>query len=457
MKIKELIEIKLEKLYQSESADILTRMGELLEPEISAIVSQFYTELLEIPETEAFIKHSLVDKNLKQHLTHWIKALFNPHNEAEIKAMIKRQKRVGLVHANINVNFNYFTYGISILKREIYSRLHEFLKTEEDITQAFLVLGQVFDILVSIISEAYVSNEVIHETNELSLKMKGISPNTAIECERLRGLLLDWLRNTLTFLYQNPDIHLDSLPKLQSSNFGLWVVYKADFIGYQLDFASDLKQQILDIDHALFIAAKSKIEGKENQFFDNIVALNDAVTKTSWFISSLIEKVLELDTGMDALTRVFNRRYLPTILRRQTEICRQQKLPYAMLAIDIDHFKQINDTYQHKAGDLVLKQFAELLLGTVRESDFIFRSGGEEFLVLLGSADQYIALHIAERIRHKCEIQTFKINGVKSLNITCSIGVAIYEGHPDYNRILQEADSALYKAKDQGRNCVVFK
>lgn len=457
MKIQELIEVKLERLYQSDSVDILIRMGALLEPEIPTIVSQFYTELLEIPETKPLLEHSLVNKNLKHHLATWIIALFQPHNHAQIEEMIERQKRVGFVHANINVNFNYFTYGISILKREIYRRLHEFINTEEDVTQAFLVLGQVFDILVSIISEAYVSSEVVHETNELSLKMKGISQNTAIECERLRGLLLDWLRNTLTFLYQTPDIHLEALPKLQYSNFGLWVTYKADFIGHQLDFASDLKQQISDIDYALFTAAKSKVEGEEIKFFDHVVALNDAVTKTSWFISSLVEKVLELDTGMDALTRVFNRRYLPTILRRQTDICRKQELPYAVLAIDLDHFKQVNDTYQHEAGDLVLKQFAELLLVSVRESDFIFRSGGEEFLVLLGSADQYTALTIAERIRHKCEIQIFKVNAVESINMTCSIGVALYEGHPDYNRIIQQADSSLYKAKNQGRNCVVFK
>lgn len=456
MKIKELIQFKLETLYQGESADILLKMGQLLAPEISPIVDAFYAELLDIPETKPLLEHNLVHKNLKSHLSNWILALFQPHDQAQIQSMMERQKRVGVVHANINVTFTSFTYGISILKREIYSRLHQFIISQDDFSQAFIILGQVFDILVSLISEAYLSSEVIHETNELSLKMKGIGQNTAIECERLRALLLDWLRNTLTFLYQNSEINLQVLPKLQYSDFGLWVVYKADFIGNQLDFTKELKQQIVDIDQALFKAAKYKIEGEQIQFFDSMIMLNDAVTKTSWFISSLVEKIIELDTGMDALTRVFNRRYLPTILRRQTEICRKQGLPYAVLVIDLDHFKTVNDNYGHETGDVVLKEFAELLLISVRESDFIFRLGGEEFLVLLGNANQTIALTIAERILYKCESQAFQINEFQSLHITCSIGVAIYDGHPDYSHITKQADLALYQAKTRGRNQVII-
>ena len=456
MKIQEILHDKLRTVYASESTELLLTLEQSLQP-VEDIVNTFYTELLDIVEIAPILENAIVQKNLRLALKEWILALFQPRQEDDILRMIERQKKIGIVHANINVNLNFFTHGISILKREIYRRIQQRFSDRDDFAEAFLLIGQIFDILASIISEAYFSNEIIHETNELSLKMKGVTQNAAIECERLRSLLLDWLRNTLTFLYQTPDISIANLPKLQYSNFGLWVIYKADLISPTLKFSRELKAQIRDIDDALFLAAKYRIEKNDPKFFDSITTLNDVVTKTSWFISSLVEQVMELDTGTDPLTRLFNRRYLETILRRQTDVSMKQGFPYSVLLLDLDHFKQVNDTYGHENGDLVLKQFAELLLLSVRTSDFIFRYGGEEFLVILGNVNQQDAVGIAEKIRQKCETFVFQLSENQRLRKTCSIGVASYQGHPDYNRILKQADLALYEAKAGGRNRIVAK
>ena len=182
--------------------------------------------------------------------------------------------------------------------------------------------------------------------------------------------------------------------------------------------------------------------------------MNDAVSKTSWFITTIVDQVIELDTGMDTLTRLFNRRYLDTILRRQTEISMRQGLPYTLLMLDLDHFKEVNDTYGHESGDAILKQFAELLLMSVRSSDFIFRYGGEEFLIVLSNVERQEALNIAEKIRQKCEKHLFQLPIQKQLRKTCSIGISSYNGHPDFNRIIKQADAALYEAKERGRNQV---
>ena len=369
--------------------------------------------------------------------------------------MIDRQKHIGAVHARININLNYVTHGITILKREIFRVLQEKLEIDKDIVKAILVVGMLFDVLAAFISEAYFSSEMLHETNELSLKMKGLTQNAALECERLRSSLLDWLRGTLNFLYQTSEINLDNLPRLRYSNFGLWVIYKSDLLYEALNVAPELKTHIHEIDECLFAAAKYRND--ERRFFHSVSDLNEAVTRTSWFISSIVDRAIELDTGTDTLTRLFNRRYLETILRRQTDISIKQGLQYSVLMVDIDHFKEINDLYGHESGDAFLKQFAQILLFSVRACDFVFRYGGEEFLVVLGNVGHEEASAIAETIRGKCETHKFKVPGHKDLRKTCSIGIAEYSGHPDYQRLVRDADMALYEAKQGGRNRVVFR
>ena len=93
----------------------------------------------------------------------------------------------------------------------------------------------------------------------------------------------------------------------------------------------------------------------------------------------------------------------------------------------------------------------------VRASDFIFRYGGEEFLAVLGNTDGKGAYIVAEKIRRKCEEHIFQLPANKQISKTCSIGAAVYDGHPDYNRIVKFADMALYEAKEKGRNQVIVK
>lgn len=452
MRIKEILHHRLAELYSGDNGRIISEVAKILEPEIKNIVNILYDELLQVPEIAPILENTIVHNNLSGSLDAWLKAFLKPREESAIQAMIARQKEIGVKHANVNVNLNFLNHGIGILKREIYKRLREYEKFRE----AFLIIDELFDLLVSIMAESYFAKEMIHETNELSLKVKGISQNTAIECERLRTLLFDWLRNALTFLYQTSGITIENLPKLEYSNFGLWVIYKADLLSFTFNVSDELKKHIQEIDNALSGAAECRIEGNDQKFFNAVSALNDTATKASWFISSIVEQALELDSSTDSLTRLLNRRYLETILRRQTDISMKQGFPYSILVLDIDHFKKVNDEYGHDSGDAVLKQLSEMLLLAVRTSDFVFRYGGEEFLIILGNAGREEAFQIAEKIRHKCEQRVFNLPDNKHIKITCSAGIAVHEGHPDYNMLIKHADLAVYKAKEGGRNKTII-
>ena len=456
MRIKEIVFLKFKRLYLGDSKNDIAEIGEILKDRLHDIADIFYNELLKIPETSVILNNTKIEKNLHDTIAEWVGSIFTCYSEEELESLIERQKKIGTVHATINVNLNYFNHGIGIIKDEIYRRLRKKISDKRRFSEAVLIVGELFDIYISIISESYFLNELLYENDRLSLRVKGLTQNTAIECERLRSMLMEWSRTALMFLFQSPEIDVKSIPHLQYSNFGLWVIYKSDFLSHPLNVSSELKQHISEIDNALFQAAKFRMKNKKNKFANAVTIFNDAVTKSSWFISTIVDQAIEIDTGMDMLTRLFNRRYLSTILRRETEICNKQGLPYSILLIDLDYFKKINDEFGHDSGDKILEQFSKLLMDSVRASDFIFRYGGEEFLIVMGNVDQNEAITASEKIRKKCDKHIFKLTNNNNIHLTCSIGIAVHDGHPDYSRMVKKADLALYDAKNQGRNRVIF-
>src|SRR5690606_9373517 len=120
---------------------------------------------------------------------------------------------------------------------------------------------------------------------------------------------------------------------------------------------------------------------------------------------------------------------------------------FAVLMLDLDHFKAINDTHGHEAGDRALKHVAGLLVENTRGSDYLFRYGGEEFVVVLGSVSLEDATAIAEGLRNAIASSPASLADGRPLPLSGSIVVAVQDGHPDYERVLARADAAMYQAK----------
>lgn len=169
-------------------------------------------------------------------------------------------------------------------------------------------------------------------------------------------------------------------------------------------------------------------------------------------LAELFQAAAAMETGRDPLTRALNRRFMPSILTREVRMASQKAMDLSVLMIDIDHFKNINDTYGHSSGDAVLQQVAEAILSLCRPSDFVFRYGGEEFLVALVEADENKAFTIAEELRRQIAQQPLNLPDGARQSVTLSIGVAAFNGHPDYSHLVNAADRALYRAKQAGRN-----
>lgn len=165
---------------------------------------------------------------------------------------------------------------------------------------------------------------------------------------------------------------------------------------------------------------------------------------------------LEALAQTDPLTQLVNRRALTIRLITEMERVRRYNAPLALLLLDLDHFKLINDTYGHLAGDDVLFGVATLLQRAVRTVDTVARYGGEEFVIVLPETGMQGALSFAERIRERLATHRFPIVGGDEMHVTGSIGVAIYpsQGMESVKDLFRAADAALYRAKGGGRNLV---
>jgi len=156
----------------------------------------------------------------------------------------------------------------------------------------------------------------------------------------------------------------------------------------------------------------------------------------------------------DDLTQIYNRRVFYTEAEKQIEIAHRYHRPAAVLMLDLDNFKQVNDRYGHHSGDEVLKHFIRICKDSVRQTDFLGRTGGEEFAVFSPETDLEDALLLAERINEHTSASSLVVDA-KTIQYTVSIGVAILVKTTDnIDVLLSNADKALYEAKAAGRNCV---
>ncbi len=152
----------------------------------------------------------------------------------------------------------------------------------------------------------------------------------------------------------------------------------------------------------------------------------------------------------DSLTGIANRRMFMQVLESEITRAKRYGAPLTLVMYDIDHFKQVNDTYGHDIGDEVLKGITGLVRANIRAVDMVARWGGEEFIILTTQSDIHSALAMAEKLRTVIAGRVFEKVGT----VTASFGVAVYEPHDDSNLLLKKADDALYRAKENGRNRV---
>jgi len=217
----------------------------------------------------------------------------------------------------------------------------------------------------------------------------------------------------------------------------------------------------------LFMALYALTAGRAYQYdypqvvagmnYANIVISFVALTVTSYYFrvaSFISEQQMEILANADLLTGLPNRRGIQSVLNAQHDLFLRKGTSFSLVLTDLDHFKQINDTYGHDCGDYVLKEVARLLKERLRQYDAVSRWGGEEFLFLFPDTRAKDAAGVAEAIRRSIESHRFTFND-RPIYVTMTFGVAEHLENNSIDGTIKNADDALYQGKERGRNRVV--
>jgi len=214
-------------------------------------------------------------------------------------------------------------------------------------------------------------------------------------------------------------------------------------INYERRKRAIAQQNLLAMQQNLTATLEKKVEGRTKELNQTLTQLEQA--------NAELDKI----SRIDGLTKVGNRRFFDDEFKREYLSSIRQTLPLAVILIDIDHFKMLNDQHGHQVGDLVLQDMAQMIsLVAKRPGDKVFRYGGEEFVVLLSNTDDEGARLIAEEIRSNAENLTLKLDGLH-VSATISAGISVLDAWDDpisREKLLKQADLAMYRAKENGRN-----
>lgn len=434
-------------------ADLREVVARLAVQHKSVLAEQFYIAMLDHREAQLFLSHEEVKERLGKSMENWIVSLYSTSEVSDIRAVIAQQNKIGEVHARISIPVHLVLRGARLLKSHFATLLYASLPQEQAVMAGRICVTLV-DLAMEVMCHAYSASHERNSRAEESYRLFAVAQNVASEKEKQRAALLDWENQVMFDIAMSTDA--EQLPRLAASEFGLWFRHKGahGFEGApETDLIFAAIDEVDDVLLKLYAQRSTPADSQHQQQF--LRELREKTRSIAYYLDTLFEQNNELEAGRDVLTRLLNRKYLSVVLNKQINYARSHNASFAALSIDLDHFKKINDSYGHEAGDLILQQFALLLLNRSRAGDYLFRMGGEEFLIILVDVTEANAVHTAEKIRQHIAAETFRLSQDAKLRVTASLGLAMFNGHPDYQQLLRRADAALYEAKGSGRNRVV--
>ena len=426
-------------------AAALTQVQQVAAAHHSDLAEHFYRQMLQDQVAATLLDHAQVQQRLHASMQAWIASVFGATPDADLLPLVAQQKRIGEVHARINIPMHVVLRGARALKERMYALLQPAPQSG-----AAALISSVMDLTMEIMGQAYATSHDHQSQTKEAYRHFAMAQNVSTERERRRANLLDW-ENQLMFAHAVG--HPSELLGLGQSEFGLWFRHKGAHVFQGTHECSTIlaTMEAIDNEHLPAIHQAGIAQADRLALLHT---LRDHSRRIAFLLDSLFEQSSAMESGRDVLTRLLNRKFLSVVLDKEVHYARRNNSLFSVLSMDLDHFKQVNDNHGHEAGDMVLQQMASTLSQHTRGGDYLFRLGGEEFILLLVDCDGAAAMRSAERIRQHIAQETLHLPGNQSLQMTMSIGVATFDGHPDYQMLLRRADAALYRAKQQGRNRV---
>jgi diguanylate cyclase (GGDEF)-like protein len=332
------------------------------------------------------------------------------------------------------------------LRKNIYG-LHSLFEVSMDLSSILELSGLINSTLLTIIGQYSTKSAMFMLANPKKNNQLEISDSRGFD-DNLKDVIVHYEDTLVQYFIERPSpIIMDELKtKINTSS----TFNKLEHLGISLLAPVLIKKKVAGL---ICFGPRLKEEQYEEREIQQITILSNIIS-ISVNNASLYKEVEQL-SYTDGMTELHNYRYFK--LRLKEEIIRHQrtKAGLSLLILDVDSFKNFNDTLGHQAGDNVLRQLGRLLKETARENDIVARYGGEEFAIILPTVDQEGAMILAERIRENVEKTPFEGEHVQPKGmLTVSIGEASLTDDSDFDELIRMADLALYSAKENGRNQV---
>lgn len=433
---------------------VRTKIEAIINGHADDIVQDFYGSLTGNEKTAAFLSHEEIEARLKRSMVHWLKYTFDHETiQSDPEKFYNLQTNIGRVHSRASINLYLVNYAKVMLKRAVITALQA---ADAAHIELACYASEVLDYAVDRFNDSYL-NELIETTrHQQALRIVSSGHQLALDLERSRNEVSIWGRD-LIWRASHPSHRMAK--SVAELNIYHWLKHRGSFTfvdeaicAQLLKYCTDLQSIEAGINKELEVPDSVGKRAAMNGLLEAAMRIADEIELG---LAKAIDSIIAAEEQKDSLTKTLSRRYLAAIAQKEVLFSRSKQVPFSVMMIDADNFKAVNDRYGHRMGDQVLEQIAAILIERVRPGDYVFRYGGEEFLVIISEADQEVCRMVAEDIRVLIAALAIPVSDTDVLRVTVSIGVAEYDFHPDFLRTVTKADRRLYFAKEQGKNRVV--
>ncbi|BBN58942.1 GGDEF domain-containing protein [Hydrogenovibrio marinus] len=440
-----------EGIYSVENNALLESGQNIFSALIPEAADFFYEKLMENPEAAKFLSTELVQNRLKSELKAWLHQLLSPKVDlGEIGRVVETQYHVGEVHARINIPMALVSTSMFFIKHKFIAAVYDSDSFNADEKLRLMILLDTLLVnSLNLINEAYLHNLVQHKRAAIDYQYHTSPKDTALEIVQIKSKLYNWLADYLGYITSaTPGIEFP-VTEAEANECGLWITHKLPFLAKKMESVDQIQQLQQNLRQVIKERSVGELPVHGNK-------VRNLVKEITFLLTHISEQILKESEQQDGLTGLISRRYLAPIIQSETQTAMTAKTSYSVVMFDIDNFKKINDEYGHLTGDKVILEVGKAAREEIQLSDYAFRYGGEEFLLLLPECGLSKGVSTAEKIRERINKTPIDVGEKAPLFITCSFGVSEFSNHPDYMTVIKEADEKLYESKREGKNQTRF-
>ncbi|HHL5643718.1 TPA: diguanylate cyclase [Escherichia coli] len=384
---------------------------------------EFYRIVRIDPHAEEFLSNEQVERQLKSAMERWIINVLSAQVD-DVERLIQIQHTVAEVHARIGIPVEIVEMGFRVLKKILYPVIFSSDYSAAEKLQVYHFSINSIDIAMEVMTRAFTFSDSSASKEDENYRIFSLLENAEEEKERQIASILSWEIDIIYKILLDSDLG-SSLP-LSQADFGLWFNHKGRHYFSGIAEVGHISRLIQDFD-GIFNQTMRNTRNLNNRSLrvKFLLQIRNTVSQIITLLRELFEEVSRHEVGMDVLTKLLNRRFLPTIFKREIAHANRTGTPLSVLIIDVDKFKEINDTWGHNTGDEILRKVSQAFYDNVRSSDYVFRYGGDEFIIVLTEASENETLRTAERIRSRVEKTKLKAANGEDIALSLSIGAAI--------------------------------